>query len=162
MDQTAKHPQLQPDDRMKMATMNQQGSSARSMARALGRNPSTMTSQLARNTLTAMPYGSHTALVASFSRRMAVRRVATLAFDGLGWCVVRTLLDWKWSPQQIAAALKRVFADEPERHVRHETIDTAIYAQPGDLLVLFQSGAYGATPCPQGFPGHPAVVEVLV
>lgn len=35
-------------------------------------------------------------------------------------------------------------------------------AQPGDLAVIFQSGAYGASASPQGFLGHPAVVEVLV
>jgi diaminopimelate decarboxylase len=35
-------------------------------------------------------------------------------------------------------------------------------AQPGDLVVIFQSGAYGATASPQGFLSHPAVVEVLV
>ena len=31
------------------------------------------------------------------------------------WRVVLTLLDWKWSPQQIAGTLKRVFPNEPER-----------------------------------------------
>ncbi len=35
-------------------------------------------------------------------------------------------------------------------------------AQPGDLVVIFQSGAYGASASPQTFLGHPAVVEVLV
>ncbi|MDP1654453.1 MAG: pyridoxal-dependent decarboxylase, exosortase A system-associated [Rhodocyclaceae bacterium] len=35
-------------------------------------------------------------------------------------------------------------------------------ADPGDLVVIFQSGAYGASASPQGFLGHPAVVEVLV
>ena len=35
-------------------------------------------------------------------------------------------------------------------------------AQPGDLVVLFQSGAYGASASPQAFLGHPAVTEVLV
>jgi diaminopimelate decarboxylase len=35
-------------------------------------------------------------------------------------------------------------------------------AEPGDLVVVFQSGAYGATASPQAFLGHPAVVEVLV
>jgi diaminopimelate decarboxylase len=35
-------------------------------------------------------------------------------------------------------------------------------AQPGDLIVVYQSGAYGATASPQGFLGHPAVVEMLV
>jgi diaminopimelate decarboxylase len=35
-------------------------------------------------------------------------------------------------------------------------------AQPGDLVALFQSGAYGASASPQGFLGHPGVIEVLV
>ena len=35
-------------------------------------------------------------------------------------------------------------------------------AQPGDLVAIHQSGAYGATASPQGFLGHPGVVEVLV
>lgn len=35
-------------------------------------------------------------------------------------------------------------------------------AAPGDLVVVFQSGAYGATASPQRFLGHPAPVEVLV
>lgn len=35
-------------------------------------------------------------------------------------------------------------------------------AQPGDLVVIFQSGAYGASASPQRFLGHPEVIEVLV
>jgi diaminopimelate decarboxylase len=35
-------------------------------------------------------------------------------------------------------------------------------AQVGDLVVVYQSGAYGASASPQGFLGHPACVEVLV
>lgn len=35
-------------------------------------------------------------------------------------------------------------------------------AVPGDLVVVFQSGAYGASASPQGFLSHPAVAEVLV
>ena len=35
-------------------------------------------------------------------------------------------------------------------------------AQPGGLVVVFQSGAYGATASPQAFLGHPACIEVLV
>ena len=34
--------------------------------------------------------------------------------------------------------------------------------QVGDLVVVFQSGAYGASASPQNFLGHPACVEVLV
>jgi len=35
-------------------------------------------------------------------------------------------------------------------------------AQPGDLLVVYQSGAYGASASPQAFLAHPPVVEILV
>ena len=35
-------------------------------------------------------------------------------------------------------------------------------AFPGDLVVIFQSGAYGASASPHGFLGHPAPIEVLV
>ena len=35
-------------------------------------------------------------------------------------------------------------------------------AQVGDLVVVYQSGAYGASASPQGFLGHPACLEVLV
>jgi len=34
-------------------------------------------------------------------------------------------------------------------------------AQPGDLVVVFQSGAYGLTASPQGFLSHPGPAEVL-
>ena len=35
-------------------------------------------------------------------------------------------------------------------------------AQAGDLAVIFQSGAYGASASPQAFLGHPPCIEVLV
>ncbi len=35
-------------------------------------------------------------------------------------------------------------------------------AQPGDLVAVLQSGAYGASASPQAFLGHPACPEVLV
>jgi diaminopimelate decarboxylase len=35
-------------------------------------------------------------------------------------------------------------------------------AEVGDLALIFQSGAYGASASPQGFLGHPEAVEVLL
>lgn len=35
-------------------------------------------------------------------------------------------------------------------------------AQPGDLVVIFQSGAYGFSASPQSFLGHPSCVEIIV
>jgi len=39
---------------------------------------------------------------------------------------------------------------------------TLAVAKPGDLVVVFQSGAYGASASPQRFLGHPEVIEILV
>ena len=134
MNQKTQYSQLQPEDRMTIASMRQQGRSVRAMARTLGRSPSIVSRELQRNTLAGLPYGSHNAQATCEGRRVAARPVGKLDFGGLGWATVRTLLDWKWSPQQTAATLKRVFPDETERHVSHETIYTAIYAQPrGEL-----------------------------
>jgi len=36
------------------------------------------------------------------------------------------------------------------------------HAEPGDLIAVFQSGAYGLTASPTAFLGHPAPAEVLV
>jgi IS30 family transposase len=134
MEQITKYQQLQPEDRMTMASLRQQGGSMRAMARMLGRSASTISREFRRNTLAALPYASHSAQLSCDARRQAARPAAKLDLHGVGWSLVLTLLDWKWSPQQIAATLKRVFPEEPERHVSHETIYTAIYAQPrGEL-----------------------------
>lgn len=42
-----------------------------------------------------------------------------------------------------------------------EQMDLAV-AEPGDLVVVFQSGAYGATASPHGFLSHAGPVEMLV
>lgn len=42
-----------------------------------------------------------------------------------------------------------------------ERMELAV-AQPGDFVVIYQSGAYGASASPQRFLGHPEVLEVLV
>jgi len=134
MQEQTKYQQLQPEDRMTMASMRQQGSSMQAMARTLGRSVSTISREFARNTLAELPYASHTAQLRSQARRVGARPRPKLELQGVGWDLVKTLLSWKWSPQQIASSLKLVFPDEPERHVSHETIYTAIYAQPrGEL-----------------------------
>jgi IS30 family transposase len=81
-----------------------------------------------------MGYTSDRAMALHALRRTAARRARKLETGSVNWSVVTTLLHWKWSPEQIAATLKRVFPSERERQVSHETIYTAIYAHPkGEL-----------------------------
>jgi len=119
---------------MVIASMKLQGASTRAIARVLARPPSTVSRELARNGCPERGYESHTAMALHAQRRSAAKPAAKLDVASVAWGVVMTLLSWKWSPQQIAATLKRVFPHEPQRHVSHETIYTAIYAQPrGEL-----------------------------
>jgi IS30 family transposase len=134
MKERTKYEQLQPEDRMTIASMSQQRCSVRAMARTLHRAPSTISRELLRNTTGGKAYGSHFAQQACQARRHAAKPETKLDVDGLTWLRVLTLLDWRWSPQQISGTLKRVFPNDPTHHVSHETIYTAIYAQPrGEL-----------------------------
>ena len=126
--------QLQPEERMTISSMAQQGSSVRAMARTLERSAGTVSRELARNTCERLGYASVPAQAKCRARRIAARPSPKLDSQAVLWGTVLTLLEWKWSPQQIAATLKRVWPDDPSKQVSHETIYTAIYAQPrGEL-----------------------------
>jgi IS30 family transposase len=134
MQKRTSYQQLQPEERMTIASLRQQGASVRAMARTLGRSPGTVSRELARNSSPELGYASAPAQALSAHRRKAARGPAKLDPDGVTWGLVLALLSWKYSPQQIAGTLKRVFPDDPSRQVSHETIYTAIYAQPrGEL-----------------------------
>ena len=134
MEERRKYEQLKPEERVMIASMKLQGASLRTIGRVLGRPASTVSRELRRNTCPDAGYISDRAQAFHATRRARARPARKLDVHGINWGVVLTMLDWMWSPQQIAATLKRVFPDEPERHVSHETIYTAIYAQPrGEL-----------------------------
>jgi IS30 family transposase len=46
------------------------------------------------------------------------------------WLEVQILMGKGWSPEQVAGKLKRMYPDDPDRHVSHETIYAHIYAYP--------------------------------
>ena len=123
-DQTS-YQQLQPEERLAIASLRLQDVSIRAMARILGRSPSTVSRELTRNSSRA-GYASVPAQALSAARRSAGRRPAKLCLQSVCWRVVLTLLDWKWSPQQILGTLKRMFPPDPTQQVSHETIYTAI------------------------------------
>jgi IS30 family transposase len=154
-EQRITYKQLRPEERMVIASMKLQGASMRAIARMLARPPSTVSRELGRNTCPEVGYTSETAMVLHAARRTAAKPAAKLDMGGVTWGVVLTLLSWKWSPQQIAATLKRVYPDQPEHHVSHETIYTAIYAQPrGELRrQLIACLRRPAVPCRSAPPG---------
>lgn len=134
MQDRTRYGQLELEERMTIASMKQQGYSGRAIARTLGRSASTIRRELIRNDGAEWGYTSSAAQTLRVERREAARPAAKLDARGTLWKTVQGLLGWKWSPQQIAATLQDLFPDEPACYVSHETIYTAIYAQPrGEL-----------------------------
>jgi IS30 family transposase len=118
------------------------GASARSIAGLLGRAPSTIARELARNghgasgTRGRPPRGYDATRAGQRARRLGsrARRARKLAPDSLLWRCVQRLLARRFSPQQISRTLRRQHPEEPAWHVSHETIYTAIYAAPRGAL----------------------------
>src|SRR6195952_1653211 len=133
MSEKTSYQQLQPEERLTIASLHLRGSSMRAMARILGRSPGTISRELMRNS-SSVGYTSVPAAALCSARRSASRPRAKLCPQSVCWRIVLTLLEWKWSPQQISGTLKRMYPTDSNQHVSHETIYTAIYVQPrGEL-----------------------------
>lgn len=90
----AKYQQLQPEDRVTIASLCQQKLGVRAIARVLGRAPSTVSRELARNGRSADSYTSVLAHQTCCIRRYAARPQPKLAPDGMCWLAVVTMLLW--------------------------------------------------------------------
>ena len=123
---------LQLREREEISRGLAQGESVRSLARRLGRAPSTISREIRR-------HGGHTAYRASVAdaaawasarrpkrcRLTQERRLRQLVAAGLRR---------DWSPEQIARWLVTTFPDEPTLHVSHETIYRTLYVQARGAL----------------------------
>jgi IS30 family transposase len=107
---------------MTITSLRQARSSVRAIACALGRSPGTISRELARNVGSDGTYASLPAHALSRLRRIQARPAAKLHHDHVLWGTVLTMLDWKWSPQQIFGVLKRVWPDASD-HARLARID---------------------------------------
>ena len=115
------------DERVRIADLVREGAGVRAIAKELGRSPSTISRELRRNR--EEPTGQYRPFTA---HRLAVgRRARSGRGKLLRDLVLREFvvdrLQKRWSPEQIAAALRRQFPEEPERHLVPETIYQAVY-----------------------------------
>jgi len=132
MDRQGKH--LDCAERAVVFSEDQRGSSRRQIARLLGRSPGTICRELARG----RPEGGaepdccpQRGQQVHDRRRLACRPKRRLLRGGASCLFVcRHLLDFRGSPGQIAATLRRMHPDDPSARVSPETIYAAIYAQP--------------------------------
>jgi len=144
---------LQPEERLTLAALHQQGHSRRAIARQLGRSASTVCRELLRNTASA-GYASRTAQALCRKRRKAAKH-CKLRPDGPLWEMVYPMLHRCWSPRQIARTLKRQNPQGKKHYVCPETIYQAIYAHPtgelkSDLIALLRQGRNRRRPRTRG------------
>jgi IS30 family transposase len=108
------------------------GESRRSIARRLGRSPSTISREVVRN-------GGVRRYRACRADKNALRQArrpkpAKLATCGRLRAVVEAKLELRWSPQQISGWLVETFPDDPEMRVSHETIYVSLFVQSRGAL----------------------------
>lgn len=108
------------------------GESRRSIARRLGRSPSTISREVIRN-------GGGRRYRACRADAHALRQArrpkpAKLATCGRLRAVVEAKLELRWSPTQISGWLVETFPDDPEMRVSHETIYVSLFVQSRGAL----------------------------
>ena len=106
--------------------------SARSMARQLGRSPSTVSREIRRN-------GGHVHYRAARADEQAWVRAQRPKLCKLAkswWLrqIVARKLGMLWSPEQIAGWLKRAYPGEESNQVSHETIYRSLFVQARGVL----------------------------
>jgi IS30 family transposase len=118
---------LSLEEREEISRAISAGVSVRSIAATIGRAPSTVSRELARN-----GGGRRYRAVAADSRALREARRpkrAKLAGSPRLRSVVEAKLELRWSPQQISMWLSRQYPNDPEMQVSHETIYMSLFVQ---------------------------------
>lgn len=131
--------QLTTDERYQITHLRMNGHSPAEIGRRLGRHRGTISRELTRN---ADPMGGYHYLSAQAEsdtrRRVASRRYKLDAPGSIPARAVRAGLKQRWSPEQIAARLRRDHPDDPAAWVSHETIYQWVYRQALQGRTLYQ------------------------
>jgi transposase, IS30 family len=123
---------LSLEDREEIRAGLQAGASLAAVARRIGRCPSTVSREVNRNG-GRRRYRAVAADGAAY-RRALRPKPCKLAQNARLRGRVEELLGERWSPQQIAARLRREFPDDPGMQVSHETIYQSLFVQARGAL----------------------------
>ncbi|WP_442863690.1 IS30 family transposase [Arthrobacter sp. FW306-07-I] len=115
-------------DRERIADLRAAGTPVRKIARELGRSASTISRELARNSVNDGKYYAYAAQRAATARRPRPKDSKLVTHHRLRKYVKKKLLR-RWSPEQISNKLIRKFPNDPEMRVSPETIYQALYFQ---------------------------------
>lgn len=143
-----KYKHLNCEERTLIQLSLERGCTMRAIALSLDRSASSISRELARNgwcdprsqpaqagrPVLAGGYRAAIAHQRAALNRSRGRKPARLAMDCFLWSQVQKLLRQRYSPEQIAGILPRMFPDDASMRASHETIYTALYAMPrGEL-----------------------------
>jgi IS30 family transposase len=123
---------LSVDEREEISRGIAAGDSCRTIARRLGRAPSTVSREVARNG-GRRRYRAQIADAAAY-RRAARPKPCKLAVDSRLRAVVEAKLRLCWSPEQIAGWLQVAYPDNPSMRISHETIYLSLYVPHRGVL----------------------------
>ncbi|XRW24055.1 IS30 family transposase [Acidovorax facilis] len=130
---SSRYHQLQPEDRVTIARLKLQNHRVRAIARQLHRSPAPISRELQRNAYSC-GYACAHAQSQCLQRRRCGRPANKLHPDSILWALVVHLLRLRWSPEQIALTLARLYPPGHEDRVSYEIIYNCIYAMPvGEL-----------------------------
>lgn len=123
---------LSLDDREEISRGIAAGISLRSIARSLGRAPSTISRELKRNG-GHRRYRAAAADKRAWDRALRPKLCKLARHDELRQLVAARLLD-NWSPEQIAGWLKHTYPGDEAHQVSHETIYRSLFVQARGVL----------------------------
>jgi len=124
---------LSAEDRETLSLGLAHGHSLRRMANVLGRSPSTLSRESARNSTRGRPYRACTAQAIAATRARQPRRPRKL-LDPWLWQYVQTQLRQGCSPEQIAGRLRHAYPADMRKHLSVETIYVGLYVLPRGTL----------------------------
>ena len=107
--------------------------SIRQIARVIGRSPSSISREIARNTPPGWQYRAHTADQRAWDRALRPKPCHLARHPQLAKLVAQKLR-LEWSPQQIAGYLAREYGDANSMRVSHETIYKSLFIQARGVL----------------------------
>jgi len=117
---------LSLDERIEIQVGVQSGWSVRRIARVLGRSPSTVSREIARNTSRRSRYSA--AMADSHARDRGRRpKARKLACHDRLAVEVTAGLERRWSPREISERLAMDFPDDPDVRISHEAIYQSLF-----------------------------------
>ncbi|WP_407936601.1 IS30 family transposase [Lentzea tibetensis] len=155
------------DERLEIADLRRAGRGVRAIARQLGRDPATISRELAHNSDPGSgDYQPYRAQARAEQRRARPKTGKIAANDELR-ILLQEMLDDKLSPEQVCRRLRRDHPDRPELHVSHETIYQALYLQGrGELrrvlAAQLRTGRAVRVPRPTSARRHPRFTEPMI